>query len=452
MSDDVSARLEDLTLSIDSYDSDSESESELNYNPFSNFLFEDDGQEYLVFFRGIHFFPTKFKSKDDRKGFFEKSRAGVEIRSESVDRISFDNLGDRNHFFVLYKNQYDNFIEQYEKNRVISTTELIEKAFKYGYASNGYIADKSTPLNPSYDENGRPHRPYLGALYVILISREIFNDLDKFSYLNEHIKNEYIKYEYEKKQIKSIDSHKFQDHEIAFLNVIPGEFVYMVLPIRVPNFSKPYKEAYHRPKYGFSLDEFETFKTSSEDGKIEPIIKFIIKHKSKEVLTFLKDQQIKFGYEAPDGTFLKVPSRVGCRNIKKVRAEYKRAIEKQLVISLLSRLFNSYNPIYLAKEDKETLFRIIDNYDSFVSKDLIDKYEPQKKRSADVLDSADKIDSREELLRILSEAVKNYDIELIRQAAEDSGREIARFLNRYVDFGKQPSLEDQLGSMQITKK
>jgi uncharacterized protein YktA (UPF0223 family) len=123
---------------------------------------------------------------------------------------------------------------------------------------------------------------------------------------------------------------------------------------------------------------------------------------------------------------------------------------RDLVISLLSRLFNSYNPIYLAKENKKTLFRIINNYDFFVSKDEIDKYDIQKKR-LDVLSYADKINSREKLLSVLSVAIKNYDVELIRQAAENSGREIASFLNKYFDFSEQSSLEEQFGSMKITK-
>lgn len=124
---------------------------------------------------------------------------------------------------------------------------------------------------------------------------------------------------------------------------------------------------------------------------------------------------------------------------------------RDLVISLLSRLFNSYNPIYLAKENKKTLFKIINNYDSFVSNDEIDKYESQKKRSYNILTFTDKINSREELLKILSLAIKNHDVELIRQAAENSGREIAGFLNKYFDFSDKSSLEEQFGGMKITK-
>lgn len=316
MSEDLTSRLENSTISMDS---DSESESELNYDPFSTFLFEDidrvedNYQEYYVLFRGIHFFPEKFKTKNDRKKFFQESCSSIDIKSDSSELILFDDSNNKNSFFALYKNQYDNFIKKYKKNPIISTTELINKAFNYSYASNGYIAtNDSIPLKPAYNRLGRPTRPYLGALYIILISTERFNDLDKFSYLNEYIKNNDLK----------INSRKYQDHEIAFLNIIPGEFVCMVLPVRVPNFSKPYKEKYYLPKYGFTANQFEKFKILAINGNIELIIKSIIEYKSKEILKFLKEKKIKFGYEAPDGTFLKQPLRVGNRNIRTIRKNY----------------------------------------------------------------------------------------------------------------------------------
>ncbi len=127
-------------------------------------------------------------------------------------------------------------------------------------------------------------------------------------------------------------------------------------------------------------------------------------------------------------------------------------IKRQVSISLLNRLFNSYDPINLAENSKDKLLEIIKNYNEFVSEDKIQKYElnPYKDRAHEIWSYIDNIESRKELLMVLSKIIENLDIEKLDETCKNIGKAIAEFIFR--KFYSDEKLENSFNTMNFNKK
>ena len=109
-------------------------------------------------------------------------------------------------------------------------------------------------------------------------------------------------------------------------------------------------------------------------------------------------------------------------------------LARNISISLLSRLFNSYDLISLAKDDKNKLFHIISDYEQCVSSDEISKYKSAGSRNHTIWKKIDNIDSRRKILKILNKLLIDFDAEGVNLAARTSGKSIKEFLLRNFCF------------------
>lgn len=102
-------------------------------------------------------------------------------------------------------------------------------------------------------------------------------------------------------------------------------------------------------------------------------------------------------------------------------------------ISILSRLFVSYDPISLADDSSTVLIEKLKNYEKLTEDkpDYISPYVTSRSRSQEYK-KIDAITSKKELKYILSQLLKNADVDAIDNAARASGRAIADVLNKHL--------------------
>lgn len=130
-----------------------------------------------------------------------------------------------------------------------------------------------------YDANGKPKHPYLGKLYIVLIPTSELSNLNPNFILNLYATNKI-----------NISTHYSKDilseREVTFHGSIPGKFVKLTLPIRVPSFNKDW-HAWHEQKYGLTERKFKNRKNKilATDGD---------KEKQFEIVTALENEIAQF--------------------------------------------------------------------------------------------------------------------------------------------------------------
>lgn len=208
-------------------------------------------------------------------------------------------------FQQLYTNSYDNFHaamknknpkEIFEKfvstrNPLVSTAEgEALHGGKYGGGIKGF-GKEGKRLMPNYhQETGKPKHPYLGKIYVILISAPELIDLDPSCVIKMHANNEIT-------ITTHFSNNILTEREASFPGFIPGQFIIYERNVRVPSFQGPYKD-YYLDKYGLSKEKYENRQkkifqtkrgTPERKEVVDEILNLIIKHMSKQLLAWTQN-------------------------------------------------------------------------------------------------------------------------------------------------------------------
>lgn len=318
---------ENLSQENSEYDSDSEDEEDYKYSPISlqdrSDLFKD--KHFLPFFRGLHTTKSSFSDKSARRKFKRTVQSGKDIYSSAVyesypekdndseinevrlalakkvqtlvkemehlssitiDKRYYTNF--REYVQQLYTNNYDKFHDflrdgkstpfhegqkklgiNITKNPFVSTSDRTDHAYKYAYGLK-YLGKDVVKLMPEYDSTGRPKHPYLGKIISILIPFDALRELNPAFLLNLYAEGSIWVSTHFSNNILS-------EREITFPGYIPGQYVLLDLPVRVPSFHKEWR-GWHSDKYGLTQKKFKDFKdkilaTKGQISQQEEIVK-----------------------------------------------------------------------------------------------------------------------------------------------------------------------------------
>lgn len=331
------------------YDSDSEDEENYIYKPIS---LEDrkeffTGKTFLPFFRGLHITKNQFSNREARRKFKRTSQAGKNIYASAVyenapekdDPLDLDekpltlakDIQDlmkqmeglcgiirnkklyrnfRDYIQELYTNDYDKFHSflmqkdpifsnaqktKITKNPFVSSSDLAAHAYKYAYGLK-YLGKEAIKIMPEYDVNGRPKHPYLGKIISILIPWDKVKELNPTFVLNLYAENNIW-------VSTHFSNNILAEREITFPGYVPGQYVLLDIPVRVPSFYKEWKN-WHFDKYGLSKKKFDEFKGKiletkgqifQQEKAVKGLIEFIYPKLTQKlqdtILTFLKYNQ-----------------------------------------------------------------------------------------------------------------------------------------------------------------
>jgi hypothetical protein len=163
----------------------------------------------------------------------------------------------------LYTNDYDGF-HQFLKwehlqqqatflnaeNPKVSTGDLQSShAFRYGYGNKPYAKHQHERLRPCYDNDGKAHRPYSGAILLTIHPLDDYARLDHSHIVSKNIKGELI-----------VSSLIFPERECSFESAIQADRQRFIHVAKFPSFhrEKPHKIAYR--KYGISEEAYTLFR------------------------------------------------------------------------------------------------------------------------------------------------------------------------------------------------
>ena len=135
-----------------------------------------------------------------------------------------------------------------KKNPQVSMSEILPPAEKYA-AGLKFYGSEIEPLEPEYDETGKPKHPYLGKLFVALISEAKIQELDPYFVVWGHA-NSRIRIN------TGYRSDILIEREVAFPGLVPGDCVVLSVPVRVPSFAGEY-QPWFQDKYGLSKKVFD---------------------------------------------------------------------------------------------------------------------------------------------------------------------------------------------------
>lgn len=208
-------------------------------------------------------------------------------------------------FQQLYTNSYDNFhsamqaqqpkevFGKFKSNRnpLVSTAEgEALHGGKYGGGIKGF-GKEGKRLMPNYhQETGKPKHPYLGKIYVILISAPELLDIDPSFVLKMHANNEIT-------ITTHFSNNILTEREASFPGFIPGQYIIYERNVRVPSFQGPHKD-YYLDKYGLSKEKYENRQkkifqtrrgTPERKEVVDEILNLIIKHMSKQLLAWTQN-------------------------------------------------------------------------------------------------------------------------------------------------------------------
>jgi len=281
----------------DSYWSDSEDEQDYTWQGFSTpEIPKKAGDRCLLLSRGIHFSPSLFTKKrmskmkkHDDTGKPHCSAAAFDLakvplgepgdnpnvlRKAKSSRKLISSLSqkERNKFQQTYSNSDNTFHVKLakptserpfnkflsERNPQVSTSESFRHSIKYALGLK-FLGIGRDPLDPAYDDQGKPRHPYLGKLFVFLIDEKKVDKLDPYFVVHAHANNEITIYSHFRNDVLS-------EREVSFPGFIPGEFVVFSIPVRVPSFKGEY-EPWYEQKYGITKRIFNARKRILTTGK-----------------------------------------------------------------------------------------------------------------------------------------------------------------------------------------
>jgi hypothetical protein len=137
-----------------------------------------------------------------------------------------------------------------------------------------------------------------------------------------------------------------------------------------------------------------------------------LKLETKDTLKEKKEKTKKIIFA--DGTTIEIKKRIG-------------NVTREIAISLLSRLFKSYDPISIANKNKQTLILILSStYEDLIKSDIVPpKVNASRKSEKELWIAIDNITSRKALQNIIAQLlIEPITIEEIDLAARDAGKAI----------------------------
>ncbi len=324
------------------YDSDSENEEGYEYKGLAPLPISKDkcGKKCLALYRGIHFSPSNFSSQDrsvmrrsndagkamycsaaydlaeQRLG--DDPQSGVEEKALKIkNRIIRQSPEERHKFQQLYSNQYDHFHKclkgnnEYDcilpgfplnKNPQVSTSEECLHPGKYGCGLK-FLGKDIEILDPEYDLSGVPKHPYLGKLFVILVSEDQLDELDPYFVVYGHANDDIAISNHFRKNVLS-------EREVSMPGLIPGNSVVLSIPLKVPSFAGDYKPHYEE-KFGISKRSYSIRKGMIIEGNKETVKTLlrdvILPHLAKKMERHIKEEckskGINLIYKQPNGSF-----------------------------------------------------------------------------------------------------------------------------------------------------
>lgn len=355
----------------DGYYSDSEDGAGYTYKELFPLTIpkEKNNKECVVLARGIHFSPSKF-NQGDISQMRRADEASKDIFSSAAYDLAQKSLGsqddqksikkqalqvrklikslpkkDRDKFQEIYSNQYDIFHRNLgadahegifkkfrsKNNPQVSVAENFLHAGKYASGMK-YLGKGVKSLDPKYDAEGKPKHPYLGKLFIILVSIDQIKDLAPYFVVHGHA-NDDIRISYH------FSNNILEEREVAFPGLIPGDCIVFSMPIRVPSFKGDYKDFYEK-KFGLSKRAYDARKKiitgkskNQKDLKKETVEsllkKKILPHIESQLKNHIevecKKRNIKIVYKQLDGSFGEVlPSLMNANNCKKRISNQKR--------------------------------------------------------------------------------------------------------------------------------
>lgn len=156
-------------------------------------------------------------------------------------------------------------------NPLLSFTTSIKHAALYGYGMKNY--DSLVVLDPDYDDTGKPRNITIGYIQGILLTDKVAKEIMPYDVVLHHGAG----------NIKINTNPRcniLSEHEVSLVGMVPGKSVVLTLPLKVPDFSKPYDvsvvEAFGLRKTKFTnARTIITDKQTSDDVKKECVQKVI---------------------------------------------------------------------------------------------------------------------------------------------------------------------------------
>lgn len=380
------------------YDEDYDSEEDENWEysiPQTPPAEEDIDSVLIPFFRGIHLFPEKFPSSEDRARFLCQSEVETPVFSTSPFKILGLNFGkqspDKEQELICkakevkkkikelkgklpikikdksydpytalhysYVNSYTDFISnlegfcskvfqdfQFKGNPLVSVSETPNHPLRYAF---GLKIDEKNALKPCFDEKGKPRNPYLGKIYVMLVPLYKTREDKVFRMMEASAKD----------QMKVNYRIKFE-REAAFPGLIPGKYVVYERIVRVPNFKHEWSEK-HARKYGLTKKIYSNTKKNilatkgdrtKQEGLYKKLVEDIVKETknnwSSQLTQIAKREALKRKAHIRHLDLYRLASSIPMNNGKEAEdaeanlAEYKRILGD---VDLTSTALNQYN-------------------------------------------------------------------------------------------------------------
>lgn len=321
-------------------DTDSEADEDYSYQGLPDITIPKsmEKQECVLLFRGIHFgsrFDKQARKRvrsapvgplfstaayDYSNGDPDEKEESDAIKRGSSIRTKVKNMKARRHNFQQqYTNTMAGFLNKlggssdrglyknFEKgkNPQVSTSEELLHAGKYA-AGHKFLETDVGRLRPIYSKNGKPKHPYLGQLSVVLIPKKKLLELAPYFVVYGHAHDDITVKTHFRNNI-------LEEREVSFPGYIPGQYVLLSLPIRVPNLERPYGDWY-KEKYGISkrsyrarkkilADPGETSVDTAQTLMTEVILPHMALHLAKHMKEACEEKGIKLVYKQLSGRF-----------------------------------------------------------------------------------------------------------------------------------------------------
>jgi TPR repeat protein len=184
------------------------------------------------------------------------------------------------------------------RNPHVSFSIIPSHAVKYALGDKSFYdpnGDKSVKLLPDYDTYGKPKHPYLGKVYMALLSLEDFYKLNPYKVVQSQATGEV-------KITTHFQNNILKENEVTISGYLPQGKVVIAQNIRCPRFDQQnYPENYHQ-KYGLSerqwnnrKEKFTNQPTVKRKGTFKELCDDIARHQDKLLLDHALQAALKMG-------------------------------------------------------------------------------------------------------------------------------------------------------------
>ena len=218
-------------------------------------------------------------------------------------------------YISFLKRQVENMLEfKFEeaslRNPHVSFSFTPRHPVKYAVGDkrfHDYEGKKADSLKFSYDASGKPKHPYLGKIYVALLTLDNYLDINPYVVLQQHTLG--------KIKIKNIPSKNIlEENEVSFSGYFPENAVIRTIDIRCPRFDqKTYPSSYYDNKHGITEETWKRRKKklNKRESIDESVYDSIVEHQANLLDKFTKQEANDSGktliYPGFDNDFVLFP-------------------------------------------------------------------------------------------------------------------------------------------------